>query len=193
MITLTIPWPPSANRYWRVYRGKPRRSPAARAFRKNVIATVMADLGQIKPLEGELGVSLRLIPPDNRRRDADNVQKPILDALEHAGVYRNDNQVSELHTFRGIPEPPGAVLVEVWQLWADVPTDQADRHPLAELLRFSEMLTDADAVLGSRAHLDYIKPAMASMRPLARSAAEAAGRIEADLIAGRYSPLADPP
>jgi hypothetical protein len=29
-----------------------------------------------------------LAPPDRRRRDIDNVQKPLLDALQHGGAYR---------------------------------------------------------------------------------------------------------
>jgi crossover junction endodeoxyribonuclease RusA len=35
--------------------------------------------------------------PDNRRRDLDNLLKPLLDAMEHAGVYVNDSQVHDLH------------------------------------------------------------------------------------------------
>ena len=37
----------------------------------------------IKPLTGKLVVDVEVFPPDNRRRDIDNVQKALLDALEH--------------------------------------------------------------------------------------------------------------
>jgi crossover junction endodeoxyribonuclease RusA len=35
-------------------------------------------------------------PPDRRRRDLDNLAKPTLDALEHAGVYEDDSQIDLL-------------------------------------------------------------------------------------------------
>jgi crossover junction endodeoxyribonuclease RusA len=45
-------------------------------------------------------------PPDRRRRDLDNIQKPVLDALQHAGVYEDDSQIDLLVTRRrdlGVP------------------------------------------------------------------------------------------
>jgi len=39
-------------------------------------------------------------PPDRRRRDLDNIAKPVLDALEHAGVYLDDSQIDLLLTQR---------------------------------------------------------------------------------------------
>lgn len=192
MITLKLPWPPSANRYWRHARGRTYLSKAAKAFRANVLALVWDELGKIEPLTGDLGVVLRLTPPDCRS-DVDNSQKPALDALEYAGVYANDNQVSEMHTFRGDPEPPGAILVEVWQIDAWLPEAEKHHHPLVDLLGFVELLRNADKVVGSQAHDDYARPARESMIGAAGALSRTAARMELDLIAGRYSPLADPP
>jgi crossover junction endodeoxyribonuclease RusA len=52
-------------------------------------------------------------PPDRRRRDLDNIQKPVLDALEHAGVYEDDSQIDLLVTCRREVVPGGRILVMV--------------------------------------------------------------------------------
>jgi len=36
----------------------------------------------VKPMAGMLAVKVRAYPPDRRKRDIDNIQKPLLDALE---------------------------------------------------------------------------------------------------------------
>jgi len=52
-------------------------------------------------------------PPDRRRRDLDNIQKPVLDALEHAGVYEDDSQVDLLITRRGPVSDGGSIRVQI--------------------------------------------------------------------------------
>lgn len=52
------------------------------------------------------------------RMDAQNVIKPVLDALEAAGVYQNDKQVTELHVTKSIETAPVktcAMYVSVWE------------------------------------------------------------------------------
>ena len=62
---------------------------------------------------------LEFYPPDNRRRDLDNAQKALLDALQHGGAYRDDSQIvrleAEKHTaVAGKPE--GAVIVRISEI-----------------------------------------------------------------------------
>ncbi|MBU0741506.1 RusA family crossover junction endodeoxyribonuclease, partial [bacterium] len=35
--------------------------------------------------------------PDRQRRDIDNVQKALLDALQHGGLYTDDSQIKKLN------------------------------------------------------------------------------------------------
>lgn len=49
-----------------------------------------------KPLVGFLSVELYFYPPDNRRRDLDNVQKCLLDSLEKGGLLSDDYQIKRL-------------------------------------------------------------------------------------------------
>ncbi len=55
---------------------------------------------KVSQLDGPLTVHVSLFPPDKRKRDIDNVLKPLLDACEHAGCFENDNQIAELHIVR---------------------------------------------------------------------------------------------
>jgi len=55
-------------------------------------------------------------PPDRRCRDLDNLQKPVLDALEHAGVYEDDSQIDLLVTRRREVVQNGRLQVDVMPL-----------------------------------------------------------------------------
>lgn len=86
-----------------------------RAFRREAVAR-LARIGVGPPrfpLPGRLRVRIKVCPPDRRRRDLDNVQKALLDALEHGGVYADDGQIDRIEVERGPVTPGGCVVVEV--------------------------------------------------------------------------------
>lgn len=104
MIFLTLPWPPSNNRYYRhiakgAHAGRTLLSFEGRDYRTAVQAIVAAK-GVQKPLEGRLGVSINAHPPDARRRDVDNLFKSVLDSLQHANVFLDDSQIDFLSIHR---------------------------------------------------------------------------------------------
>jgi len=109
MIYLTLPWPPSANRYYRAVKGRSILSKEARDYRAAVVALV----GQPIPFEGRLSVTVRAFPPDQRKRDLDNMLKQTLDALQHAGIYIDDSQIDSLRIERMHRVDGGQMLVEV--------------------------------------------------------------------------------
>lgn len=44
-----------------------------------------------KPIKGEVSVSVRLVAPDKRHRDAGNTDKAVLDAIVRAGLIEDDS------------------------------------------------------------------------------------------------------
>jgi len=87
---LTLPYPPSANRYWRMFRGRMVKSSQARSYQEEVKATVTGDL-----LPGDVGLTLMVYRP-KRIGDLDNTLKVLIDALKTI-VYNDDSQVKEIH------------------------------------------------------------------------------------------------
>ena len=96
MIRLTLPTPPSANRYWRTYRNRVTVSAEAKTYKTAVgwIARSVID----EPLQGDIAVTLRVYRKA-KRGDLDNYSKVGLDSLNGI-AYLDDSQIVELHAYR---------------------------------------------------------------------------------------------
>jgi crossover junction endodeoxyribonuclease RusA len=94
MIELELPYPPSLNHLYRRVGPRTLISREGRRFRERVCAQLAA-LG-VRRLKGPLRIEIEVYPPDRRRRDIDNVQKALLDALQHGGLYEDDSQIVKL-------------------------------------------------------------------------------------------------
>ncbi len=114
MLELELPYPPSVNHYWRRVGTRTLISRGGRAFREAVCATLAAK--RVRPLVGRLVVEVTVYPPDRRRRDIDNVQKALLDALEHGGAYLDDSQIVRLAIEKGDPLDGGKTIVRIRNL-----------------------------------------------------------------------------
>lgn len=117
MVTLELPHPPSINHYFSYSHGRPVLTKQARLFRSQVRQITRAS--QLKPLLGPIAIRIEIHPPDERRRDCDNSQKSILDALQHAGAFWDDSQVVWLLTVKGNPQADGKAIVQLSEHSAD--------------------------------------------------------------------------
>ena len=97
-ITLTLPWPPSVNKYWRTFQGRMIISAEGRSYRKAVADQVLIQRGA-KHYTGKLCVVIEAFRPDNRRRDLDNLLKAVLDGCTHAGVWEDDSNIVDLRIY----------------------------------------------------------------------------------------------
>jgi crossover junction endodeoxyribonuclease RusA len=111
MIEVELPYPPSINHYYRKVGPRTLISREGRRFREEV-TSVLAALN-LRPMTGPLEVQIDVYPPDRRRRDIDNVQKALLDALEHGGAYQDDSQIVRLAIEKHDPAPGGRTLVRI--------------------------------------------------------------------------------
>ena len=116
MLEFELPYPPSANHYWRRVGSRTLISRGGRAFRQAVCSILAASTFEM--LTGPLEVKVTVFPPDRRRRDVDNLQKALLDALQHGGAYRDDSQIVRLSIEKGDPVEGGKTLVRIQEVSA---------------------------------------------------------------------------
>ena len=122
----TLPWPPTVNTYWRRVGTRMLISADGREFHRRVAQILKLRLkydgyevvyGRLNPIDDRVAFSIQLFPPDQRRRDIDNIAKALLDSLQKCGVYHDDNQIDELHIRRckvdKLKYPSGAVNVQI--------------------------------------------------------------------------------
>ena len=116
MDTFELPWPPSTNHYYRMHRGKILISADGRAYRQQIAKQAMVDDW---PTYGtaRLQVQLDVYPPDRRRRDLANIEKCLIDSLEHNGLFVNDEQIDDLRIIRKEVVPGGKITVHIAELF----------------------------------------------------------------------------
>lgn len=139
MITLTLPYPVSANRYWQTRVIKPKGSKfhqamtyvsaEAQAF-KTLVHKLALAAGVRGPIAGRVAIAYTLHPhrpQDAHRRekrdpvnwedtvqcmDLDNAQKVLLDSLKGV-VIEDDKWVREISAKRGTPVEGGQLVVTI--------------------------------------------------------------------------------
>lgn len=108
-----LPYPPTANTYWRVWRGRAVKSAEAREYQRKVQLLAKATCGRdLRPLRGPVRVEVSVYRPQ-RRGDLDNTLKVILDALKGI-AYGDDAQIVALSARRNddAANPRAVVTVE---------------------------------------------------------------------------------
>lgn len=110
---LTLPYPPSVNRIWRVFGNRVIKSKEGRAYAFTVAC--MAKSREVRPVDGPLSVTVTAYRPQ-KRGDLDNVLKAAFDALNGV-AWDDDSQVVELHALRldDKHNPRLEVSVQPWQ------------------------------------------------------------------------------
>lgn len=117
MLRLVLPYPVSANRYWRSFvpKGSHRalvvRSDEAKSYTSEV-AWIAKAAGCRTPTERPVDLRITLIPRNRTVMDLDNCLKVTIDALKGV-VYADDKQVRRILAQYAEPDGKGAVIVEI--------------------------------------------------------------------------------
>lgn len=139
-LAFTLPWPPSANTYWRhiILGGKHKKARAhtlisegGREYRVKVLEAIRAQKVPVRALKGRLAIHVIAYPPDRRRRDLSNLWKGMLDAIVLAGVIADDGDTDRESIERGLVRPQGLIELKITEI-AHVPVPLAfDLQPPA--------------------------------------------------------------
>jgi len=111
-LNITLPWPPSVNRYWRSVSGRVLISRDGRAYRTRV-GEIVSCANIQAATRHRLSVTIAAFPPDRRKRDLDNTLKATLDAMASAGLFVDDEQIDDLRIYRCPPEKPGRLEITI--------------------------------------------------------------------------------
>ena len=99
-----LPYPPSANHLWRSARGRTYRS---RAYVDWLAEAGLYAKQQFKQtLKGPYKLTITAARPDKRKRDLDNILKPISDLLKSIGAIEDDH-LCEMLTARWVTSGDG--------------------------------------------------------------------------------------
>ena len=114
---LHLPYPPSISNYWIASGHRRFISKRGRDFKLAVQEYVA--LHQLESFgDASVEVNIILRPRNLKLMDIDNCVKPILDALQDAGMFVDDKQVGHVSIRRGVPIPDGKCIVAVEHLSA---------------------------------------------------------------------------
>ena len=109
----TMPYPPSVNGMWRVFRNRSILSKRGREYRIKAIEAIEAlGLGG-ELIDSKLTFSMIINPPTLRKYDVDNFTKAVFDSLTHAKFWVDDEQVQMLTIEKGIKTAGGNVTIKI--------------------------------------------------------------------------------
>lgn len=111
-VKLTLPYPPSSNRYWRHARGFTYLSKEAKQYRADVQLIGI----RCKPLAGPVRMTVQVYRP-RKAGDLMNREKVLSDALQGV-AFENDSQIREAHFFLFDDKKNPRVEVEVTEIAA---------------------------------------------------------------------------
>ena len=121
MIRLILPWPPSNNVYFRhLANGRTLISREGRAYCGAVYAAWVEQVLMVsrpKQFAVPIKVTIEAYYPDERRRDADNLPKAILDSLTKNEAWKDDSLIEDLRIVRRRPNVPGGqIKIEIEEI-----------------------------------------------------------------------------
>jgi crossover junction endodeoxyribonuclease RusA len=95
VVELWLPFPPSANRLWRTGSGRVFKSAEYSGWL--IEAAVEARKQKFNKFIGAYKLSMTAARPDKRKRDLDNLIKPVSDLLASIGAIENDSQAEQIN------------------------------------------------------------------------------------------------
>lgn len=109
-VKITLPYPPCANNFYTIARGRKIVSSGGRDWIARCLA--LACWFEVASVSGPVSVTMRSYRP-RKAGDIDSPIKHCLDILTKAGAIADDKQIVELHVYRGDDKADPRVELEV--------------------------------------------------------------------------------
>ena len=115
MTVIKVTYPTVTGNHYKTINFARRRvfvTKAGQMYRLAIKADLMGS-GAVKGYDVPLSVKMKIVPPDRRRRDIDNICKTLFDALTLAGLWTDDKLIKHLTVEVADPMKPGHVELAV--------------------------------------------------------------------------------
>ena len=109
---ITLPWPPTVNHYYTVARGRKILSEAGRIY-KRYACQLMMEQHTPRLDHDSYCVTILARPPDRRKRDLDNIVKPVFDSLVDYGAIIDDCKIDDFRVQRLDPVKGGSIRIVI--------------------------------------------------------------------------------
>lgn len=116
MITITLPLPPTINHYYVRSSRTIFLNKKANEFRKEVFI-LSRNFSNYFSINERLLIDVIFHPPNKRKFDIDNRLKGLLDALQHARIFPDDEQIDKIIVTRGDIMKNGASLITIKKIY----------------------------------------------------------------------------
>lgn len=113
MVTLELPYPPTVNHYWKHTKNGIHYVTAKGKAYQQAVSWLTKNA---KKFKGRVELKIDIYPPDNRKRDIDNIFKALLDGLTKSGVIADDSLVYKLVAEKFAPVQDGKVVVIIKEI-----------------------------------------------------------------------------
>lgn len=113
ILRFELPYPPSVNHYCLRTSSGVITGERGKKYRRDA-GILLGKHRNHFPEDTRLTVTINVFTPDKRKRDIDNLLKCTLDSIEHAGVYKNDNQIDMLTVIRRGIDPKKIGCLQIW-------------------------------------------------------------------------------
>ena len=115
MLKFELPYPPSINHYYLHTSKGVILGVKGKKYRRDAILLLNKYKGHFDSSK-RLNVVINVFPPDKRKRDLDNIIKCLLDSLQHAEIYVDDNQIDWISIVRRNQVLNGCVQIWISKL-----------------------------------------------------------------------------
>ena len=123
-LILQLSYPPTVNHYYvefckynpktNKYRVDKAIGERGRNFRQELYRIKLQYHRLLKPFTNPIQVEVQFMMPDRRRRDiADNVIKPLCDALTYAQFWNDDHIIQDFRSYKAGVESPGMTTIRI--------------------------------------------------------------------------------
>ena len=121
LFELFTAYPPTVNNYYVKTHRNVHISSKGKKFADQLAKDAAEQIGGMPMITEKVAIDIIAYVPDLRKRDMDNILKPIFDSMTRAGLWEDDSLVDQIRVYRGAKTPGGSLYISVSEAAFTIP------------------------------------------------------------------------